>query len=312
MQRRRHRGLGPRYALVAGIVLGGLSVLLYQQAYASNPYPGPIALPGIPPGPPLGCNNPNTSNYSWLPGFDVLSTVHFRVDGRPAGTALATSEGAVVFLLTFEPGTVAVNGNPPVADHPGDNTLTVFGTRTVKGRAETVGIVRHFTTPTTPGGRCAPTTTIPPSSSSTSSTSLRTTTSLRTVTTHHRFYPTTLAKVTETPLVISPNKVIMETSLIAGVLGAALSVGALGAMWSGNGRGLAPEAAAPPGDTAPPSSPPTPEPPPPSAPEPPPAAPVAPPAPEPEPAPAPTPTPTPDPGPVPPTSAFSRPNGGAK
>lgn len=313
MQRRKHAGLGPRCALLAGVVLVGASILLYQQAYATAPgYPGSIALPGIPPGPPLGCNNPSSDNSSWVSGFDILSTVHFRVDGKAAGTAIADADGAVIFLLAFEPGSVQVNTNPPVADRPGENTLTVVGTRTVKGRAETVGVVRHFTTPSTPNGRCTTTTTVPVSTPTTPPTSSKsTTTLLRTVTTRHPFYPTTLAKVTETPLVISPNKVIMETSLIAGVLGAALSVGALGALWGGNGREMVRDApastdgegpAAPPAPPEPPAPPTTPEAPsspaPPTPPEPTPPEPAAP--------------STPGGPPVTPTSAFSRPNGGAK
>jgi hypothetical protein len=244
MQRWRHAGLGPRCALVAGVLLGVASLVMYQSAYAAvpPPYPGPPGLPGIPPGPTLGCNNPDTSNVTWVCGFNPLTTITFKVDGRNAGTSEAGSSGCVLVVVTFLAGEVQVDGNAPVPVKPGTNYLIVEGEKTSSAGNQLVGLRLPFRTPTGTGTLCVPTTT----TSSTFVVPPKHPTTFPRETTTHPFSPTTLAKVLETPLVISPNKVIIESSLLAGVLAAALSAGALGAMWGGTGRDVPPDAAAPP------------------------------------------------------------------
>jgi hypothetical protein len=245
MRRWKHAGLGPRCALIAGVLLGVASLVLYQSAYAAEPpYPGTPALPGIPNGPTLGCNNPNSTNQTWVCGFNPLSTITFLVDGRFAGTAESYSTGCVFVVVTFLNGEVQVDGNAPVPVKAGKNYLTVEGHVTKKAGTELVGRRLPFRTPTGSGSLCVVSPITPPTSTSFSTFPPHsTTTSSPIETTMHGFYPTTLAKVLETPLVISPNKVILESSLLAGVLAAVLSAGALGAMWGGADR-------EPPGATA--------------------------------------------------------------
>jgi hypothetical protein len=57
--------------------------------------------------------------------------------------------------------------------------------------------------------------------------------------------------VIETPFVISPNRVIEATSLLAAVLAAVMSAGALGAMWSSGGAAAGRGVAAPSDGAAP-------------------------------------------------------------
>jgi hypothetical protein len=271
MQRWRHAGLGPRCALVAGVLLGVASLVMYQSAYAAvpPPYPGPPGLPGIPNGPTLGCNNTGSSNATWVCGFNPLTTITFKVDGRAAGTSEAMSSGCVLVVVTFLSGEVQIDGNAPVPVKPGTNYLIVEGEKTSSSGSQLVGLRLPFQTPKGSNSVCVTTPT--PPTSSVSTLPKHPTTSFPRETTTHPFYPTTLAKVLETPLVISPNKVIIESSLLAGVLAAALSAGALGAMWAGSDRDAPAAAAAPPESAveradepetprAPPPEPPTPEP----------------------------------------------------
>jgi hypothetical protein len=297
MQRWKHARVGPRCALLAGVLLGVASLALYQSAYAAEPgYPGPPGLPGIPNGPSLGCNDSGTTNQTWVCGFNPLSTITFLVNGHAAGTAEATSNGCVLIVVSFLSGDeVQINANAPVKVKPGVNVLKVLGVKTSSKGTGVVGLKLSFRTPSIGTALCVTTPTTQPSIPASILPSSVATTSFPRETTIHGYYPTTLAKVLETPLVISPNKVILESSLLAGVLAAALSAGALGAMWGGNSRDVSPVAAAPeaagvppdePEPEVPPASPsgdplPTapPEPPAPSAPAPTPSPPAAPPSP---------------------------------
>jgi hypothetical protein len=117
----------------------------------------------------------------------------------------------------------------------GANYLVIEGHKTTKTGTYVVGLRVEFEVPHGNARSCVtgPVTTTVPTTSPTSVTS-------STVkpprfprfTTSTRRNPTTLAKVIETPLEISPNKVILETSLLAAVLAAVLSAGALGSIWS--------------------------------------------------------------------------------
>ena len=303
MQRWKHAGRGPKCTLLLGILLGVASIALYQSAYAAvpPPYPGPIALPNIGPGPFLGCNPTGTTNATWVCGFNAMSGVTFKVDGRAAGTGRALSTGCVLVTLTFSLGEVQINGNRPVPVHVGYNTLTVLGHKTTSNGTGVVGLRLRFQIPVGTNRSCVitPPTSVPTTTPTSVPTSSSTSTTFRVprITTSTHFMPTTLAKAIESPLQISPNKVILETSLLAAVLAAVLSAGALGSLWAAGAHAengamavAATEAGA--GDEPPPE-PPTPDPPPP--------APPTPPAPEP-PAPAP---PAPAPPAAPPGSAPS-------
>jgi len=269
MQRWKHAGRGPKTALALAAVFAVASLALFQSAYASTPpYPGPPGQPGIPNGPTLGCNPTGTTNETWVCGFDALSTVTFKVDGHFAGTYTADSNGCVLVVVTFLHGEVSVNGNAPVHVHPGLNYLIVEGTKTTKGVKLTVGLRLPFTTPREGTNSCsssgppptAPTTSFPPPSSTSTFPGRPTIPTFPVVTTAHGYVPTTLAWVIKTPLQDSPNKVVLEASLIAAVLAAVLGAGALGAIWS-SGEGapggeapVAPVGAPTPGGDAPLSS----------------------------------------------------------
>ena len=139
MQRWKFAGWGPRLGLVAGVVMAVLSFSLYQFAYAAAPpYPGHPGTPGIPNGPSLACNDDNTSNQTWVGGFNDLSTATFKVDGRFAGTSQADSNGSVFVLITFLNGVVSIDGNSEVPDRAGVNYLIVEGKRTIRGTPVTV------------------------------------------------------------------------------------------------------------------------------------------------------------------------------
>jgi hypothetical protein len=245
MQRFRHAGRGPKSTLVLSLLLALTSLALFQVAYAAEPpYPGPPGLPGIPPGPSLGCNPAGTTNATWICGFDPLSTVTFKVNGHYAGTAQADSNGCVLVVVTFLHGQVSVSGNAPVATRHGKNYLIVVGTRTHNGVKQEVGRRLAFSTPAAGTNSCRSHTSPPPVPPPTSfpiggGTTIPprpTTTLFPVVTTAHGYTPTTLAWVIKTPLSDSPNRVILESSLIAAVLAAALAAGALGAIWSGGDR----------------------------------------------------------------------------
>jgi hypothetical protein len=176
-------------------------------------------------------------------GFNALSTVTFKVNGHDAGTAQADSNGCVQVVVSFYRGKVSVNANAPIKVHAGLNFLIVEGHKTSGGVTQVVGLKLPFSTPP-PGHRVCPAQrpqptvptslqTPPPTGGAPTSIPGRlTTTTFPVRTTIHGYYPTTLAKALETPLEISPNKVILESSLLAAVLAAVLSAGALGAIWS--------------------------------------------------------------------------------
>jgi hypothetical protein len=243
MTRWRHAGRGPKCTLLVGILLGVASLALYNSAYAATlepPYPGSTALPGITNGPTLGCNPTGTSNETWVCGFNATSTTHFFVNGRSAGTYEADSNGCVLIVLSFSHGKVSINGNRAVRTRAGTNYMIIKGVKTNDSGSATVGVRFAFEVPHGSSRVCvtspATTTTTrgstgPPSSSVTTSTHL-TRPSLQKFTTTTRYNPTTLAKVIETPLEISPNRVILESSLLAAVLAAILSAGALGSIWA--------------------------------------------------------------------------------
>ncbi len=275
MTRWRHAGRGPKCTLLAGILLGVASLALYNSAYAATlepPYPGSTALPGITNGPTLGCNPTGTSNETWVCGFNAMSTTHFFVNGHAAGTYEADTNGCVLIVLSFSHGKVAINGNRAVRTRAGVNYMIIKGVKTNAAGSATVGVrfafevphgsSRHcVTTPATTSTTGVPSTG-PPSSSATSTTHPRRPTFPK-FTTSTRYNPTTLAKVIETPLEISPNRVILESSLLAAVLAAILSAGALGSIWAseadeapagGTGQSGG-EGAAGGGETPPPTSP---------------------------------------------------------
>jgi len=235
MQRWKHAGRGPKYTLIVGILLGVASLVLNQNAYAQTQfgYPGNPATPTIPTGPTLGCTPPGASNASWVCGFNPLTAVKFTVDGHFAGTYTADSNGCVEVVITFLAGEVQINGNAPVRVRHGQNYVTILGHKTESGAKVRVGLRLPFSTPVGDNNLCviSPTGPSGPSSTLTRPTS----SSFPIETTAHGFYPTTLPKAIETPLVISPNRVILVTSLLAAVLAAVLSAGALGAMWSSGG-----------------------------------------------------------------------------
>jgi hypothetical protein len=237
MQRWKHAGRGPKYTLLVGILLGVASLVLNQNAYAQSQfgYPGNPATPSIPTGPSLGCTPAGMSNASWVCGFNPGTTVTFRVDGRVAGTATSDSNGCVLVVITFLPGKVQIDGNAPVPVRHGTNFVTVLGHKTEPAGTVRVGLRLPFSTPAGNNNTCAVTPVGPTPTSGTVFPPRPTSATFPIETTAHGFYPTTLAKVIETPLVISPNKVIAETSLLAAVLAAVLSAGALGALWASGG-----------------------------------------------------------------------------
>jgi len=233
MQRWKHAGRGPKSTLIVGILLGVASLVLYNAAYAAAepPYPGSPALPGIPLGPKLGCLPTGTSKTTWVCGFNARSHTTFKVNGRAAGGYQADTNGCVLITLTFVNGEVSVNGNAPVPIRAGTNYLIIQGRKTTPTGTYVVGLRMAFTIPHGNAQSCVPvtTSTFPPSTS----TLVRPRFPRITTSTH--FQPTTLAKVIETPLEISPNKVILESSLMAAVLAAMLSAGALGSIWNAEG-----------------------------------------------------------------------------
>ena len=243
MQRWKHAGRGPKCTLIVGILLGVSSLVLYNSAYAaalaSPPYPGSIALPGIASGPKLGCTPTGTTKQTWVCGFDALTSTTFTVNGRAAGGYQADSNGCVLITLSFSLGEVSVNNNAPVPTHVGTNYLVIKGHKTTSSGTYVVGLRVSFLVPQGTAQQCV-------TSPATTSFSGATTTSIKRpkrpfplFTTSTRFMPTTLAKVIETPLEISPNKVILETSLMAAVLAAILSAGALGSIWNAEAGGAA-------------------------------------------------------------------------
>jgi len=252
MQRWKHAGRGPKCTLIVGILLGVSSLVLYNSAYAaalaSPPYPGSIALPGIASGPKLGCTPTGTTKQTWVCGFDALTSTTFTVNGRAAGGYQADSNGCVLITLSFSLGEVSVNNNAPVPTHVGTNYLVIKGHKTTSSGTYVVGLRVSFLVPQGTAQQCvtSPATTSTTSGFPTTSFSGATTTSIKRpkrpfplFTTSTRFMPTTLAKVIETPLEISPNKVILETSLMAAVLAAILSAGALGSIWNAEAGGAA-------------------------------------------------------------------------
>jgi hypothetical protein len=265
-----------------GILLGVASLAMYNSAYAATlgepPYPGSPALPGIPNGPKLGCTPVGTTSETWVCGFNALSNTTFLVNGEKAGGYQADSNGCVLLVLTFSLGSVQVNGNAPVKTRVGTNYLIIQGHKTTKTGTYNVGLRVAFQVPHGNDRRCVTgpvTTTTTSSFPTTSSTVSVTSSTLKRprfphFTTSTRHNPTTLAKVIETPLEISPNKVILESSLMAAVLAAILSAGALGSIWASEGDegaagagatpapgdgGGAPAGGAPEAPTAPPSAP---------------------------------------------------------
>jgi hypothetical protein len=231
MQRWKHAGRGPKSTLIVGLLLGVASLVLYNAAYAAAepPYPGSPALPGIPLGPKLGCLPTGTSKTTWVCGFNARSHTTFKVNGHAAGTYQADTNGCVLITLTFTNGEVSVNGNAPVPIRTGTNYLIIQGRKTTPTGTYTVGLRMAFTIPHGNAQTCVPVTT---STSFPPATSTIVRPRFPRITTSTRFQPTTLAKVIETPLEISPNKVILESSLMAAVLAAMLSAGALGSIWN--------------------------------------------------------------------------------
>lgn len=250
MTRWKHAGRGPKCTLLVGVLLGIASLVLYNSAYAATlgepPYPGSPALPGIPNGPKLGCSPTGTASETWVCGFNALSNTTFEVNGEKAGGYQADSNGCVLLVLTFNLGSVQVNGNASVRTRAGTNYLIIKGHKTTKTGTYVVGLRVAFQVPHGNARTCvtgpAVTTTTSPFSTTSSTSSTATSTTLKRprfprFTTSTRNNPTTLAKAIETPLEISPNKVILETSLLAAVLAAILSAGALGSIWAAEGGG---------------------------------------------------------------------------
>jgi hypothetical protein len=235
MQRWKHAGRGPKFTLIVGILLGVASLVLNQNAYAQSQfgYPGNPATPSIPTGPSLGCTPSGMSNASWVCGFNPLTTVKFLVDGRGAGAAQSDSNGCVLVVITFLAGEVQIDNNAPVPVRHGQNFVTIVGHKSESAGLTKVGLRLPFSTPVGDNNQCAATPSGP--GSGTSFPTRPTSSTFPIETTAHGFYPTTLAKAIETPLIISPNRVILVTSLLAAVLAAMLSAGALGAMWSAGG-----------------------------------------------------------------------------
>jgi hypothetical protein len=236
MQRWKHAGRGPKCTLIVGILLGVASLVLYNAAYAAAepPYPGSPALPGIPNGPKIGCLPTGSSKETWVCNFNVRSHTTFTVNGRAAGGYQADTNGCVLITLSFSGGTVSVNGNAPVPIREGTNYLIIKGHKTTTTGTYVIGLRMAFTIPHGNAKTCV----ISPPTTSTTSVSSTTSTArprFPRFTTSTRFQPTTLAKVLETPLEISPNKVILESSLMAAVLAAMLSAGALGSIWNAEG-----------------------------------------------------------------------------
>lgn len=239
MQRWKHAKQGPKCALIVGILLGVASLTLYQSAYAATsdpPYPGSTATPGITNGPSLGCNPTGTTNETWVCGFNAVTSTSFKVNGQAAGSYQADSHGCVLIVLTFSGGEVSVNNNKSVPTHAGTNTLVIEGHKTTSSGTYVVGLRISFMVPHGNSKLCvtsSATTTTTGEATTVPSGSSTTIPHHRTVfTTSTRIMPTTLAKALETPLQISPNKVILESSLLAAVLAALLSAGALGSMWA--------------------------------------------------------------------------------
>ncbi|HUD68992.1 MAG TPA: hypothetical protein VMQ40_02015 [Acidimicrobiales bacterium] len=163
-----------------------------------------------------------------------MTTVKFLVDGRVAGTATADSNGCVLVVITFLPGEVQIDGSAPVPVRHGENYVTILGHKTESGGNVKVGLRLPFSTPRGDSNACVVSPSGPPTTGSVFPTR-PTSSTLPIETTTHGFSPTTLAKSIETPLVLSPNRVILATSLLAAVLAAILSAGALGAMWTSGG-----------------------------------------------------------------------------
>jgi hypothetical protein len=246
MTRWKHAGRGPKCTLLVGVLLGVASLIMYNSAYAATlgepPYPGSPALPGIPNGPKLGCTPTGTAKETWVCGFNDLSNTTFYVNGQKAGGYQADSNGCVLLVLTFSLGSVQVNGNAPVRTRVGTNFLIIKGHKTTKTGTYVVGLRVAFQVPEGNARSCvtSPVTTTTTPGEVTSTTAQATSTTLKRTrfphfTTSTRRNPTTLAKVIETPLAISPNKVILEASLLAAVLAALLSAGALGSIWASEG-----------------------------------------------------------------------------
>jgi hypothetical protein len=243
MTRWKHAGRVPKCTLLVGILLGVASLAMYNSAYASTlgepPYPGSPALPGIPNGPKLGCTPTGTTSETWVCGFNALSNTTFLVNGQKAGGYQADSNGCVLLVLTFSLGSVQVNGNAPAKTRVGINYLIIQGHKTTKTGTYNVGLRVAFQVPHGNDRRCVTspvtTTTFPSTTSTVSVTSTLKRPRFPRFTTSTRRNPTTLAKVIETPLEISPNKVILESSLMAAVLAAILSAGALGSIWASEG-----------------------------------------------------------------------------
>jgi hypothetical protein len=254
MQRWKHAGRGPKCTLIVGILLGVASLVLYNSAYAAEPpYPGSPALPGIPNGPKIGCTPTGSSHQTWVCGFNAVSKTTFKVNGRAAGSYQADSNGCVLVNLYFSLGEVSVNGNPSVPTHVGINYLIIRGHKTTATGTYVVGLRLAFQVPPGNARRCKvtpippPTTppTVVPTVPPTSSVSIpKRPPRLPRITTSTRFNPTTLAKVIETPLEISPNRVILMTSLLAAVFAAVVSAGALGSIWNAEGSAAAAAATA--------------------------------------------------------------------
>ena len=250
MTRWKHAGRGSKCTLLVGLLLGVASLVLYNSAYASAlepPYPGSPALPGIPTAPTLGCNPTGTSNETWVCGFNALSNTTFLLDGHRAGGYQADSNGCVLIVLSFSLGKVQVNGNAAVPTHAGTNYLIVKGFKSTSTGLVPIGLRIPFLVPHGNSRHCVTgpatgttTTTLSPVTTPTggpgSTLPRRPKRPFPIFTTTTRFNPTTLAKTIETPLEISPNKVILETSLLAAVLAAILSAGALGSIWASEGE----------------------------------------------------------------------------
>jgi hypothetical protein len=238
MQRWKHAGRGPKYTLLLGILLGVASLVLNQNAYAQSQfgYPGNPATPTIPTGPSLGCTPTGQSNESYVCGFNPLSKVTFLVDGHFAGTATSDSNGCVLVAIAFLAGAVQIdgaNGNARVHVRQGENFVTVIGHKNESGGTVKVGFRLPFSTPVGDSNTCVVS---PSGPTSTTQFPTRPTSSTFPIeTTIHGFFPTTLPKSIETPLSISPNRVILASSLLAAVLAAVLSAGAVGALWASGG-----------------------------------------------------------------------------
>ena len=213
------------------------------------PYPGSPALPGIPNGPDARLQPDRHDDQTWVCGFNALSTHVLRGERRQGGHL----PGGLERLRPRRSSRSARRGagqRQRAGPHSGRDELpdrqgAQDDERAAPASSACASRSRCRTATPGPASPACRDDDHPPISTTSSTSSTATPTTLSghgspEFTTSTRYYPTTLAKAIETPLEISPNKVILESSLLAAVLAAVLSAGALGSIWAaegGEGRG---------------------------------------------------------------------------